>query len=337
MNRLKIAFFLVIIVHLVSGCARQQVPGDSPTDTVHSLTVDGLERTYILHVPPNYDKETPVPLVLALHGGGGSAEKMANLTGFNDVSDKEGFIVVYPEGIENHWNDGRVLQNYRAHKDNIDDVTFMSVLIDHIKQEYTIDESRIYATGISNGAMMSCRLACELSDKIAAIAMVAGAMPEDLCVHCNPLNPVSVLVINGTEDPLVLWEGGEIKFGRQTLGRTLSVRDTVQFWVTHNNCEQPVITWLPDSTDDGTTVRREVYGNGLEGTEVTLYAIEGGGHTWPGGPQYASERIISRTCYDINGTEVIWQFFTGHTKNQSKLPLTTLRSSLACAGFLFIC
>jgi polyhydroxybutyrate depolymerase len=279
-----------------------------------SLTVDGLERTYVVHVPLSYHGAYPVPLVLVFHGGGGSAERMVELTGFNTLSDEKGFIVVYPNGVENHWNDGRLLQKYRAHRENIDDVAFVSALIDHLTEEYHIDELRIYAAGISNGAMMCCRLACELSERLAGIAMVAGAMPEELSSRCSPSTPVSVVLINGTEDPLVLWEGGEITIGRQRLGKTVSVSDTVQFWVIHNTCSPPVGTWLPDIHDDNTTVYKEVYGAGRGGTEVILYAVEGGGHTWPGGPQYITELIVSRTCYDIHATEVIWQFFAEHAR-----------------------
>ena len=309
---------LLICVILVTGCVRQRLDTGNTENALYSLAVDGLNRTYSVHVPGSYMGE-PVPLVIALHGGGGSAEKMASLTSFNALSDQEGFIVVYPEGVENHWNDGRKLQQYTTHRENIDDVKFISVLIDKLADEYNIDESCIYATGISNGAMMSCRLACELSEKIAAIAMVAGAMPEELLDYCVPSESISVLVMNGTEDPLVLWEGGEIIVGRRSLGSILSAYETVQFWVEHNKCLPPVITWLPDTQDDGTRVRKEVYKQGENGTEVILYAIEGGGHTWPGGPQYASEYIISRTCYDINASEVIWQFFSEHARGSLTL------------------
>lgn len=313
MHKKQMVGLLICVILVTSGCARQRLDKGNTENAHNSLIVDGLKRTYSIHVPFSYNGN-PIPLVIALHGGGGSAEKMASLTDFNALSDQKGFIVVYPEGVENHWNDGRKLQQYKTHRENIDDIKFISVLIDHLAEEYSIDESRIYATGISNGAMMSCRLACELPGKIAAIAMVAGGMPEELSSYCIPSESISVLVMNGTEDPLILWEGGEITAGRQSLGSTLSVSETVQFWVDHNKCLPPVITWLPDLQDDGTRVRKEEYGQGENGTEVILYAIEGGGHTWPGGPQYASEYIISRTCYDINASEVIWWFFSEHVR-----------------------
>jgi polyhydroxybutyrate depolymerase len=236
------------------------------------------------------------------------------LGGFNRLSDKEGFIVVYPDGIEKHWNDGRENVSYRAHQEKIDDVGFLSALIDHLDKERDIDKRRVYVTGISNGAMMSFRLACELSEKITAIAPVSGAMPKDLV--CSPSRSVSVLVISNKEDPMVPWEGGEIRLGRQRFGGVLSVDESVRLWVHHNQCSSsPVNTLEPDrDPKDGTRVRREEYGQGKGGTEVILYAIEGGGHTWPGGHQYLPAWIIGKTSRDIDANEVIWDFFKKHAR-----------------------
>ena len=315
-KRLKglFCFFLVIVVLLFSGCI-DDIP-DDPNTYIRSIPHDGLERTYRIHIPPLFNKSIQMPLVLVLHGGGGTAEGMEEqltLGGFNNLSDKEGFIVVYPDGIEKHWNDGRKNVTYRTHQEKIDDVGFISILIDNITEELNINPGRVYVTGMSNGAMMSYRLACEISEKIAAIAPVTGAIPEDIVPQCSPSKPVSVLAISGTDDPLVPWDGGDIKspFFHKPLGKVLSVHDSVNYWVIHNNCS-PIsnITWLPDlDPGDDTRVRREIYGEGDEGTKVILYAIEGGGHTWPDGLQYLSESRIGKTCHDINANEVIWEFF----------------------------
>jgi polyhydroxybutyrate depolymerase len=238
------------------------------------------------------------------------------LRGLNRLSDKEGFIVVYPDGIEKHWNDGRENVNYRAHREKIDDVGFISALIDHLAKQYHTDVKRVYATGVSNGAMMSFRLACELSEKISAVAPVAGSMPENMPSKCTPSRPIPVLMISHTEDPLVPWGGGEIRFGLRRFGRVLSVGETVTFWATHNQCSSPPnITWGPDKdSKDGTRVRKESYHPCRESSEVVLYAIEGGGHTWPGGDQYLPEWIIGKTSRDIDANEVIWSFFKRHIK-----------------------
>jgi polyhydroxybutyrate depolymerase len=298
----------------------QNAIADQETSTTRSIIFAGSERTYHIHIPipASYDKASPIPLLIVLHGGGGTGEGMVNLSqgGFNKLSDKEGFIVVYPDGIEKHWNDGRENASYRAHREKIDDVGFISALVEHLAKEHNIDMKRVYVTGISNGAMMSFRLACELSEKITAIAPVSGAMPENLPARCSPSRPIPVLMISNTDDRLVPWEGGDIRFGRKTFGRTLSVPETVKYWVNHNQCSlPPTVSVEPDrDPKDGTRVRKELYNQCREGSEVVLYAIEGGGHTWPGGHQYLPEWMVGKTSRDIDANEVIWDFFRRHVK-----------------------
>ena len=279
-----------------------------------SITCGELERTYNVHICNAYNKARATPLVIMLHGGGGTGQGMAKLTTFNSVADKANFVVVYPDGIEGHWNDGRGMQQYRTQIQNIDDVGFISALIDHLSNELNIDDKRIYVTGISNGGMMSHRLGCELSQRIAAISPVASNIPVNMAPIWSPSRPVSVLIINGTNDPLERWEGGEIRFGKNMYGIVLSVADTVKFWARKDHCSSsPIITQLPDKDPaDGTKVRKEIYGGCKDGVEVILYAIEGGGHTWPGGLQYLPESIIGKTSREFNASEAIWQFFREH-------------------------
>ncbi len=234
---------------------------------------------------------------------------------FDEISDKRGFVVVYPDGIEKHWNDGRNSEksSYRINRENVDDVGFIAALIDHLIKGMNIDPKRVYVTGMSNGAIMSYRLGCELSEKIAAIAPVAGSIPQNLLLTCSPSRPISVLAINNVNDPLVPFEGGDVTgpYGLRKLGKVLSVSESVKFWVNHNKCSTaPVITYEPDKDpQDGTRIKKETYRNGKNNTEVVLYIIEGGGHTWPGGYQYLNERIIGKTSRDMNAAEVIWNFF----------------------------
>ncbi len=287
--------------------------------TIHSIIFAGLERTYRLHLPLSYDKDKLIPLLIVLHGGGGTGERMEKLTqgGFNRLSDQEGFLVVYPDGIEKNWNDGRENVKYRAHREKIDDVGFISSLIEHLAVEHPVDKKRVYVTGISNGAMMSFRLACELAKKIAAVAPVAGAMPENLPSRCSPSRQIPVLMISNTNDRLVPWEGGDIRFGRKTFGRALSVPETVKYWVTHNQCSSsPTISMEPDrDPNDGTRVRKELYNQCRKSSEVVLFCIKGGGHTWPGGHQYLPQWIVGKTSRDIDANGVIWDFFKNHELN----------------------
>ena len=287
-----------------------------------SFIHDNLKRTFKIYVPVYYKQSTHLPLVIALHGRGANSGSMILLTrkGFNKLADRDGFIVVYPDGIDLNWNDGRTDEeaNDRAHMENIDDVGFISALIDIMIADYTIDPKRVYVTGISNGAIMSYRLACELTNKITAIAPVDGNIPLMLLPECSPSGYISVLAINNIDDPLVPYNGGDIYGGirRINLGKVLSVDESIMFWVNWNKCSvNPVITEEPDrDPNDGTKVSSSHYLNGINGTEVILFSIEGGGHTWPGGFQYLPVWIIGKTSRDIDANEIIWSFFKKHTR-----------------------
>jgi polyhydroxybutyrate depolymerase len=311
---------LSAFIILLSGINLIYFPVIAGKDQRASFIHDDLKRTFNIHFPSFYDKSVQFPLVIALHGRGGNGVSMILLTrlGFNNLADKEGFIIVYPDGIELNWNDGRMDEeaNDRAHRENINDVGFISALIDLMIKDYNIDPKRVYVTGISNGAIMSYRLACELSHKITAIAPVDGNIPRMLFPECSPSKPVSVLAINNVNDPLVPFDGGEIygHFHRIKLGKVLSVDESIRFWVKRNMCSiTPAVTEEPDRyPGDGTRVTRKQYFGGIDETEVILYIVDGGGHTWPGGLQYLPASIIGETCRDFDANEVIWSFFKKH-------------------------
>ena len=301
----------------VLSLVRLMLPAGSGRYRKGFLVHDNLRRTFILYFPSSYDRSVAVPLVIALHGRGVDGEGMILVTrrGFDRLADRDGFIVAYPDGIELNWNDGRSDEEAddRAHREDIDDVGFIAALTDKMTMEHNVDPKRVYATGISNGAIMSYRLACELSDKIVAIAPVDGNMPLPFISKCSPSRHISVLAINNVNDPMVPFEGGEIygHSGRTKLGKVLSVDDSVGYWVKKNGCSPvPVITEEPDrDPEDGTRVSTREYVNGSDGTKVILYIVYGGGHTWPGGLQYLPERVIGKTSRDIDANEVIWSFF----------------------------
>lgn len=288
-----------------------------------SIQVGELIRTYRLYIPSSYDGTTQWPLVIALHGGGGNGRNMEAFTvgGFNDLAETEHFLVAYPDAVkfrfaQQVWNDGREVAKYPAHRTHVDDVEFLSALIDHLVATRRIDPHRVYATGPSNGGIMTNLLGCELSDKLAAIAPVIGSIAAPVAPRCAPARPLAVLMINSTTDPLVPWKGGDVRFLIERLGKVISVPDTVKFWVTHDGCTNaPMTEWLPDRDPwDGTRVRRERYAGCRDGAEVVLYAVEGGGHAWPGAYQYATPAIVGKTSYDLNACQVIWDFFKRHTR-----------------------
>jgi polyhydroxybutyrate depolymerase len=312
---------LSAFLKVLAGISLISFPAFAGKDQKASIMHDSLKRTFNIYIPSFYDKSVRLPLVIALHGRGANGWSMIPLThrGFNKLADRDGFIMVYPDGIELNWNDGRMDEEAddRAHRENIDDVGFISALIDYMIQDYNIDPGRVYVTGISNGAIMSYRLACELSNKITAIAPVDGNIPHLLYTECSPTMTVSVLAINNKNDPLVPFEGGYI-YGlrRINLGKVLSVDESVGFWVNRNMCPTvPIVTEEPDrDPTDGTRVTRKEYNNCIDGTVVVLYVVDGGGHTWPGGFQYLPKSLIGRTCRDIDANEVIWSFFKGHSR-----------------------
>ena len=311
---------LSAFMKVLTGINLISFPAYAGTDQRSSIIHDDLERTFHVYIPSSFDKSEMRPLVIALHGRGTNGEGMILVTrkGFDKLADKDGFIVVYPDGIELNWNDGRIDEEAedRAHRENIDDVGFISALIDYMIRDYNIDPKRVYVTGISNGAVMVYRLGCELSGKITAIAPVDGNIPSTSNPECALKRHVSVLAINNVDDPVVPFEGGEIysHFHRVKLGRVMSADGSTGLWVKRNGCSPvPVITEEPDrDPHDGTRVTRREYMNSDDGTEVILYSIDGGGHTWPGGFQYMPAWIIGKTSRDIDASEVIWLFFKRH-------------------------
>ncbi len=308
--------FDLIILSLSLFMLPMMAPASTGTST-GSITVDEVKRTYLLHVPSTYDQNSPTPLLIALHGGLGNGRRMIQLTrgGFDALSEERRFLVVYPEGIRKHWNDGRdgKISGYFAHKNSINDVGFISALIDELTKQWNVDKQRVYVTGISNGALMSNRLACEMSDKITAIATVSGSMPQRILPSCRPSRPISVLSINNDKDRLMPFSGGYVTgpFGGRKLGKVLSASATMAFWSKHNHCStSPVVTREPDIDErDGTQIRKETYPDCKSGTEVVMYVVENGGHTWPGGDQYLGEWLVGKTSRDMDASKVIWDFF----------------------------
>lgn len=284
------------------------------------VLASGVERSYLLYVPSRIDSASAVPLVLVFHGGFGRGSRICDTTNFNDVADREGFIVAYPNGLDRYWNDGRSSDTY--HRPPYE-AAFVRQLVAAISNEYNIDPAHIYATGISNGGNLSHLLGNELSDLLAAIAPVAGSIGEGLDANFAPEHPVSVLQIHGTADRGILYMGGPIA-GGLFKGWMLSVPATIAHWVKANGCSDAVaVEQMPDlDPTDGVTAVRKTYTGGRGHSEVVLIRIDQGGHNWPGMDESRTGPLTGRICRDFDATEVIWAFFATHPKANASYPTT---------------
>jgi polyhydroxybutyrate depolymerase len=245
-----------------------------------SIIVGGTARTYHVHLPPV--QTSAMPMLLALHGGTGTGAGMSALTHLNDLADREGTLVVYPDGLRKSWADGRGVTD--ADQQGVDDVAFFRQLITTLQDQYSIDTHRVYVAGISNGGFMTQRLACELADRIAAVVSVAATLSTNLAATCAPSRPLPILYVLGENDPLVPYTGGVVNGSR---GTVLSAADSLAAWAKFNDCAgSPTTRTLPDRVQDDTHVSQTLYTNCQGGAQVGLYSVAGGGHTWPSGLQY---------------------------------------------------
>jgi len=267
-----------------------------------SITFDEIQRDYILYVPDSYNGNNPVPLIINFHGYTGTAYNQMYYGDFRPIADQNGFLIVHPQGTfyegKTHWNVGGWTAGSTT-----DDVGFTNALIDYLGSNYNINSSRVYATGMSNGGFMSFLLACQLGNKIAAIASVTGSMTPETFNDCNPVHPIAILQIHGTSDSVVPYTG---------ISWSEPVEDVLQYWVNANCCNPvPVTTLMPDlDPTDGSTVEHIVYDGGDSGVSVEHFRVIGGDHTWPGtafGP--------AGTNHDIDASREIWNFFSRYDIN----------------------
>jgi polyhydroxybutyrate depolymerase len=265
----------------------------------------GQKRTYLLYVPESYDAATPAPLVVSLHGLLEWPAHQMQISHWNKLADRYGFIVVYPSGtgFPRHW---QAFAQAGSPDTPMTDVVFISDLIDALEREYNIDETRIYANGLSNGGGMSYLLACKLADRITAIGSVSGAYAYP-AAECKPSRPVPVIAFHGTSDRIVPYSGSPSTLFHWSLP---AIPDWVQQWARRNGCDdQPVE--LPSSGE----ARGTRYTHCDRDADVVFYTIEGGGHAWPGG-EAMPEIIVGHTTQDIDATELMWEFFTHYSMDR---------------------
>jgi polyhydroxybutyrate depolymerase len=277
------------------------------------MTSGGRVRSYRLFVPASA-RRAPAALVFAFHGGGGDGAGMEKLTKLDAIAEREGFVVAYPNGFEHNWNDGRVDFDAPAFRNRVDDVAFVRAIIAEIAASVPIDSKRIFATGISNGAIFAHYVGAKLSDRIAAIAPVVGGMADPFYKEFAPTEPVSVFAVQGTNDPLVPIGGGNV--ARAGRGRVIATTEAMRLWARRDSVSAtPQSGALPDrDPKDGCTVTWKKWTGGNGGTEIWLYVEQGAGHTWPGGAQYLPKLLVGAVCRDFDASEEIWAFFKGHPK-----------------------
>jgi polyhydroxybutyrate depolymerase len=299
-------------------------------DAQEQVGVDEHTRTYVIHLPQGYDSQQHYPVVVLLHGRDQDAAEMARLTHFNEFADRDSIIAVYPNAVNGRWTIGAGQPQaygrgpYRrrgpygpgypgprrepgqrgeatAHPA---DIPFLNRMLDKIAAHYSVDTRRIYATGLGEGGFMAERMGCNMADRIAAIAVVAATMPKNL--NCVPSRPLPVLTVNGTDDPIVHFDGGRYKDG---LLQLLSAEDSAKEWARLNHCsEKPSESKLPSLQKGNKDTKVYLFDGCHENAQVALYAVKDGGHTWPGGEQYMTEKEVGKTSNAINANETIWSF-----------------------------
>ncbi len=302
------------IAALIAGCFVVAMILASPVRRLHAdqsahpgtIESGGLTRTYFVHTPPSYDEKTPLALVMVLHGGGGNAENAEKMSGMSAEADNHNFLVVYPDGTGGFgdkfhtWNSGNCCAY--AMKNNVDDVGFLRALIEKLERDYSVDRKRVFVTGMSNGGMMTYRMACEDAAQIAAAAPVAGA----LSVPCHPAVPVSLIAFHGTDDHNVMFDGGT---GTKQIGGPRNDRPVsyaIETWVKIDGCN------TAPHRNETADLRTDTYSGCKSGTAVELNAVIGQGHAWPGGDRIL--RLLDAPNPNVNATDLMWSFFAAHPK-----------------------
>lgn len=308
------AFFIVLsaVCCLAAACAGSKQTARNGSLSSHTIVVDGLERDYLLYEPDGASSgRNDRALTLVFHGGGGTARGIAKEVGrsLHSIADRDGFIIVYPNAVDRIWDFGAGLVSQSLDV-RVDDRSFFAALLDELLDMKPIDEHRIFATGISRGGQASYFVACTFPNRIRAIAPVAMPMPVFMLDICTDASGIGVAVLNGTNDPLVPYDGGQIKVGRRERGGVLSTDNTIEFWRQRNGCAaEPTAEAILDSQDDGMQVQVTSWEQCTR-DPVLLYRIEGGGHTWPSGRQYLPRFLVGPVNRDIDAATEIWAFFS---------------------------
>lgn len=303
---MRVVLFVLLFTITCSNAAKQNFPDKSFLETIK---IDGIKREYILYVPEK--RQSKPALVIALHGRRGSGFEFMKTSHLNEVAEQEGWILAYPSGIDNKWNDGR----YTGKKDENDDVSFLVILRDTLINRFGADEKQVFLVGYSNGGFMAQRLLLEKSDKFKAGVSVASSLSK-LLVDKNkaPKNPVSVMFLFGTKDPVVPYEGGNILGNDPVLG----MEETIEKWKSWNVCNDDPDVSFTDAMDDNTSVDSIIYPDCASGKRIKYLRIKNGGHGWPDPRTNVNESYFGTTSKEIVTAEEIRRFF--REVSESEIP-----------------
>lgn len=295
----------------------EQAPGPDrvhPGARIHREVVGGLDRHWQLHVPGGYGDGESMGLLVALHGGGGSHTQLAKV-GLDDLSERERVLVAVPNAWEGYWNDGRRDPKAVSVRRGVDDVAFIRRVIEATSAEYQVDPTRVYVAGYSNGAMMSARVACDLSHVVAAVGMVAGSLGKKASKRCEPAHPVSMVNISGPSDRVVPFEGGHISVRGRSRGHVIGVPKTASIWGRLHDCAVAAEQAAEDGDPNQNPKVSVQRWSGCRGeTEIEVHAVAGVGHTWPINSARSSRGSDSSTPIGFDATETLWRFFEDHPR-----------------------
>lgn len=298
-----------MVALVACASASSKAPGAIETVT---LQVGERSREYLVYKPESLKSSTGKhPLVIVLHGGGGTSRQMVRETGdeFFELAESDGFFVIFPNAVNKVWDFGAGKISSEL-KERVDDRSYFAAVLASAVATLPVDPRRVFATGISRGGQASYFIACEYPGRIRAIAPIAMPLPAYLVQSCREGPPVGVAIMNGTNDPLVPYDGGTIKIGRRERDEVISTDDTVTLWRKRNGCEAAdSVESTIDTANDDMHVELTAW-RYCSGADVLLYRIVGGGHTWPSGSQYLPAFIVGRVTKDIDGANVAWSFFS---------------------------
>jgi polyhydroxybutyrate depolymerase len=278
-----------------------------------TIIVDGRVRQFLIHLPPAFKSSTKLRLIFALHGGGGTYKNTIKFYDLDKLADANNYIIVYPNATNKAWTMPGITSRRKVAEEHVDDVKFISVLLDSLIANYKVDSDHVFCTGISRGGMFSFYLAYKLSNRITAIAPVCGGISQTVAADYSFQHPIPVLMINGTDDPLVRYNGGAGILNKRNAENEdadmMPSEDLLAKIVKLDNCDsKPVVTNIPDADPgDGCDAIDHLYS--CNNVQVEFIKIVNGGHTWPGGSQYLPKFIIGKVCKDFSASEKIFDFF----------------------------